>query len=265
MAGGRMTVPRDVEPRPRAGRPSPPSSGPSLGGAVRAAVTDFFFNSWRVVPLNVAWGVVFLLALGLGVLVHPLLGLVALCLTAVPLAGLARLAARATRGLGVNLSDAAQPIRARPVAVLLAGVAFVASFAMLTVNLVAGFALGNALGWAFATAAGWGLATGACVACTFWPLLADPERDGASAPAVAKLAAVLVLAHPFRIGVLAVLLVVLLAVSTVAFAALVSVSVAFALLVAARYVLPAADRLEARMVELGRMAPLRIPSDVEDD
>jgi hypothetical protein len=241
-----------------------PPGGPSLAGALRAAGGDFFYNSWRVVPLNVVWGIAFLVALAATVLVNPVVGLVAVVITAIPLAGLARLGGRATRGMDVNFSDGWEPVRMRPRAVLLAGVAFALSFVLFTVNLLMGFALGNAIGWAFATAAGWGLVTAVGLGFTFWPLLTDPERDTAPSIGIARLAGLLVLAHPFRIGALSLALAVLLAASTVAFAALVSVSVGYAMLVAARYVLPAADRLEARLVATGRMAPLRVVPDADE-
>ncbi|HEU4571888.1 MAG TPA: hypothetical protein VFR93_04320, partial [Candidatus Limnocylindrales bacterium] len=64
----------------------------------------------------------------------------------------------------------------------------------------------------------------------------------------------LVLAHPFRLGVLALVAGVLLVVSAVLFAALVTVSLAFVALLAARYLLPAADRLEARLDGIVRQA-----------
>ena len=50
------------------------------------------------------------------------------------------------------------------------------------------------------------------------------------------------LAFPLRLGVLLVLVAVLLAVSTVALVAILSISLAFAALVCCRYVLPATDR-----------------------
>ena len=62
-----------------------------------------------------------------------------------------------------------------------------------------------------------------------------------------RLAALLAFAHPVRLGALALVLLVILAASTVVFAALVTVSVALCAFIACRYVLPAADRLEARL------------------
>jgi hypothetical protein len=62
-----------------------------------------------------------------------------------------------------------------------------------------------------------------------------------------RLAALLVLAHPVRVVGLGLVLAALIVISVVAVVALLTVSVAFAALVATRYVLPAADRLEARL------------------
>jgi hypothetical protein len=55
---------------------------------------------------------------------------------------------------------------------------------------------------------------------------------------------------------LGVLCAILLVVSTIAFAALVMVSVAFVALLAATYLLPAADRLEARLGGPVRRSPI---------
>ena len=157
-------------------------------------------------PLNVVWGVLLMLALGLVVSRYPLGALALVVVTAIPLAGLARLAGRATRGLDVNLSDGWEPIRTRPRAVMIAGAGFMVATVILTLNLLAGFALGNAVGGAFATAAGWGLVTAVSLGFAFWTLLTDPKRDTASGREIARLAALLVLAYPFRIGALAVIL-----------------------------------------------------------
>jgi hypothetical protein len=80
-----------------------------------------------------------------------------------------------------------------------------------------------------------------------WPILLDPARAAEPARDRLRLAALLVLAHPLRVAGLGLVLAVLVVVSTVAVIALVTVSVGFGALVASRYVLPAADRLEARL------------------
>jgi hypothetical protein len=55
-----------------------------------------------------------------------------------------------------------------------------------------------------------------------------------------------VVAHPLRVGALALVVGLMLLVSTILFAALLSVSLAFCSLLSCRYVLPLADRLEGR-------------------
>jgi hypothetical protein len=168
---------------------------------------------------------------------------------ALPLAGLFRLGAMATRGRDVNLSDALDPARTSALPVLVAGAAFALTTVVLATNLVAGLLAGAVLAWAIATAAFWGLTVTLAVGFAFWPLAVDPERAAVPFRARARLALLLVLAHPGRMAALAIALVLVLAASTVVFAALVTVSVGFAALVACRYVLPAADRLDRTLQE----------------
>jgi hypothetical protein len=84
------------------------------------------------------------------------------------------------------------------------------------------------------------------LAVTTWPLLLDPVRAREGVRPTLRLGVLLTLAHPIRLGVLALLLAAFLVVSTVLAAALVTISGALTMLVAAHYVLPAADRLEGR-------------------
>ena len=85
-----------------------------------------------------------------------------------------------------------------------------------------------------------------------WPgsRLAAPRRSGPRDRPSGdrlRLAALLLLAHPVRIGALGVVLAIFLALSTVAIVALLTISVSFAALVASHFVLPAADRLDAQL------------------
>jgi uncharacterized membrane protein YesL len=114
-------------------------------------------------------------------------------------------------------------------------------------NLVNGILSGSLPGWAFATLAFWGLGGTWIYAWVAWPIFLDPVRTSQPARDRLRLAALLVLAHPFRVGGLGLVLAGLVVVGTVAVVALVTVAVGFAALVASRYVLPAADRLEARL------------------
>jgi hypothetical protein len=233
------------DPPTAAGSPLP--RAPSLGGALRAGASDLFFNSWRAVPVNIAVGAVLILALLAWANAGVLVGVAVSVLVAPPLAGLFRLGARATRGLDVNLSDAIDPMRESPAAVLLAGVAFAVVTLMLSVNVVTGLLVGGILPWMVSTAAAWGLLATLVLGFTYWPLAVDPARARMRPLARARLAALLAFAHPVRLGALALVLAVILAASTVVFAALLTVSVALCAFIACRYVLPAADRLEARL------------------
>jgi hypothetical protein len=185
--------------------------------------------------------------------------------TVVPLAGIARLAARSVRGVDVSLGQWSEPIRQRPRAVLIAGTAFALLTLVFVLNGVAGLAMGDALGFAITTAAVWGILASLSYGFVFWPLLADPERDTAPSGALARFAGLVVLAYSFRIAALSLVFGALLIVSTVAFAALITITVAYVMLVSTRYVLPAADRLEAGLIASGRMTPLRIETLVDRD
>jgi hypothetical protein len=220
---------------------------PRLAGAVRAAAVDFYYHSIRLVPANVAWGVPFTMALWLafGGAIVP-----AICIAAtlgVPTAGIFRLATLAARGEDVNLSDAFAAWRAYFVPALVGGVALTVAATVFATNVATGVGIGSPPGWALATLAGWGLLATWTFSLAFWPLLVDPARHHLSSIARAKLAALLVIAFPGRLGALATVSAILAIISTVAFAAIVTVSVAFIALITARYCLPAADRLEARL------------------
>jgi hypothetical protein len=215
----------------------------SLPRALRRAAVDFYYQSIRLVPANVVWGIV-LLALGwaaisLGVWVAivgaPLLG--------PPLAGIYRLAGLVIRGQHVVLSDAFAAARELFVPALVAAAAVGWGLGLLALNVAIGTNTSSPLGWAFATLAGWGAVALLIYAVAVWPLLADPARAAEPARERARLAGYVVLAAPFRMFGLTVVIAVIAVVSTIAFAALVTISVAFIALVACHMVLPDADRL----------------------
>ena len=104
----------------------------------------------------------------------------------------------------------------------------------------------------FATLAGWGAVALLIYAAVVWPLLADPARATAPVRERAQLAGYVVLAAPFRMFALTVVVMVVTVVSTIAFAALVTISVAFVALVACHMVLPDTDRLVERLAERER-------------
>jgi len=227
---------------------------PGLAGTIASAVRDVYVNSWRLVIANLAWGGAFIAlyivglgALPLALLCAPLLGL--------PTISIYRLAALIARGVPVSLSDAFGTWRSlfRPAVVLAGGLSF--TWLVLIANVVLGIANASLLGWAMATVAVWALVMTALVALAAWPLLADPWRDDLDLRARVRLATLLVLAHPVRLCLLGLVLGAILVGSTIVFAALLIISVAFVALVSSGYVLPAADRLEARLGGVVRRGP----------
>jgi hypothetical protein len=220
-------------------------ASPAIGGALRAAAVDFYFHSWRLVPANAIWGAA-LVGLLLLVTIAPFLALLFLPILAFPTVGLFRLAALIARGEAVAFSDAlaAWRLYAGPTLLAGAGLSFVGL--VFAVNIFGGLSAGSAIGWGLATFAIWGLLAMAAFASSLWPLLVDPLRADLSVRRRFRLAGLLVLAFPLRLGLLALVLLVILAISTVLFAALLTVSVAYCALVACHYVLPAADRFEGR-------------------
>lgn len=223
-----------------------PTRPPRVLGAVRAAASDFFYNSWRLVPANAlvagtAVGIVLLAAVvGLGA------ALIALPLLAFPVAGLFRLAALIARGRDAVLSDvwSVWPLAWRPILVF--GLALTAAVVVLGTNLVVGIANGGGLSLWIAVMSGWGLLIAWPLALVGWTVLMDPDREGVPAGDRLRLAGLLLLAHPVRLLAFGGAVVAFLLVSTVLFAAVLTVSLALAALVTARYILPAADRLATR-------------------
>jgi hypothetical protein len=217
----------------------------SLGGAVRVALQSAYYHSWRLLPANVVWAVTAIAVL-VGTLVTPV-GLLLLPVLALPTAGLFRISTRITRGASVSFWDAIDAWRVAVPSTLAIGAAILLGTLILGTNVVIGLGGASPISWALATLAAWGLLAGWLFVWTFWPILVDPARSDRSVVERARLAALLVLARPLRIAALAAFLGVFLVVSTVAIVALVTISMALSALIASRYVLPAADRLEMRL------------------
>ena len=218
---------------------------PGVGSAFRAALVDFYLNSLRFVAANLVWGAT-LIAVWLayqaaapGALLLPLL--------AFPTASIFRMAALVVRGESVSWSDGLRVWRTEAGPVLLLGIALVGAATLFVANIVNGVSGGGVLGWVIATAAAWGALMAWLVSWAAWPLLLDPARADRPVRERLRLAVLLVLAYPLRMALLGVTLAVIVLVSSVAVIALMTISVSFAALVATRYVLPAADRLEERM------------------
>ena len=221
----------------------------SLPRALRRAAVDFYYQSIRLVPANVVWGIV-LVALGWAAIsVGVWVAIVGAPLLGPPLAGIYRLAGLVTRGQHVVLSDAFAAARELFVPALVTAAAVGWGLGLLALNVAVGIDTSSPLGWGFATLAGWGAVALLIYAVAVWPLLADPARATEPARQRARLAGYVVLAAPFRMFGLTVVIAVLAVVSTIAFAALVTISVAFIALVACHMVLPDADRLVEHLAE----------------
>jgi uncharacterized membrane protein YesL len=220
-------------------------AAPTIRGAIRAAAQNAYFHSWRLLPANVVWAVV-AIGLATAVLITPA-AILLLPLLALPTAGIFRVTTRIARGQAVSFWDAVDAWRTDVGRTLVFGSALALMTGVLGFNVLTGLASASALGWAMATLAAWGLVAAWLVAWIGWPLLVDPERADLPFSDRIRLAGLLVLAHPLRIGALGAVLAIFLVLSAIAIVALVTISVAFAALVASQYALPAADRFEAHL------------------
>lgn len=220
-----------------------------LGDAIRAALTDYYFNSVRLVPANVGWGAGLVVVVVIGS-VWPPGGLLLLPLLALPTAGVFRLAACIVRAAPEpGWDEIVWPYRyAMRSTLALGGIAVMATL-VLAGNVAMGIAgRGDLIGWVLATLAGWGLVAVWVSTLVAWPLVVDPARDGQPARQKLRLAGALLLVDPVRVGGLSVAALVVVVVSTILTAALLTISVAFVALLACRMVYPLADRLEPAIV-----------------
>jgi hypothetical protein len=222
----------------------PVAPSPRLGSVLRTAATDFYFNSWRLVPANLAWGLSLVAVVVLTAMWPP--AIVLLPFLAIPAAGIARMAALVARGQSLGFSDFGSGVTRSWREALVVGAAAALLAIVFTSNLVIGLGSGNPAGWLFGAFALYGDIGLAMMAVATWPILVDPMRDELPLARRLRLAALVILAWPGRMAGLTLLLAVLMIVSTIAFAAALMVSAAYSSLVAARYVLPLADRFEER-------------------
>jgi len=220
---------------------------PRLGAVVRAAFSDFYFNSLRLVAANLIWSVAVAL-LWFGFLMAPPVALL-VPLLAFPTASLFRIAGLVHRGELASFWDGLAVWRTDAPSILLLGVAIAGCMAVFLLNISVGILSGSPIGWSLATLAAWGAGVTWLFAWTAWPVLLDPRRASRPVRDRIRVAGLLVIAFPMRFAMLGVVLAVILVASTIATIALATIGVAFAALVATRYVLPAADRLEARLAD----------------
>ena len=219
---------------------------PGIGRALRDAAVDLYYHSIRLVPANLAWGAALVLVLVLASQGAWPLALLASPLLTLTLVGVARLAGHIVRGEEVVLSDAWSAARERARPAVLLGILSVAATAILGTNIVVGLATGTPVGLMLAALAAWGLVGLWLTSLPFWILLADPVRTAWSAADAIRLTALLLLARPLLLVGLGVASALVLAVSAVLVAALLIFAVAYAALITAHVILPAADRLSAQ-------------------
>lgn len=218
---------------------------PSLPGSVQAALFDFYYNSWRLVPANLLWGLGLLGVLFL-LLTLPVAAVPAAVLLAVPAVGMFRLAAQIVREEPVSFRDSLHAWRRFLGRALISGAVLVAISFVMLFNTVLGLLNPELVLWVISVMSVWGLLATWVVAVPYWALLTDPVREDEPLRAKLRLAAVLVLLSPLRFAVLLLIVAFVLITSAIFFAALLTISVAFVALLATRYTLPAADRLERR-------------------
>jgi hypothetical protein len=221
-----------------------PPDPPSIGRALREAASDFYFNSWRLVPANLVWSALLIVVI-LGTTIW-LPAVLLSALLALPVAGMHRMAALLHRGDPAGFGDFVNGMRKFFGPALLVGSLGVLLAVVFSANVYLGLEIGGVLGWSFSAFALYGDIGLAMFLVAAWPILVDPFREDLPVRSRLRLAALVILARPGRMFAVTLLIVALLLISTALFAALLTVSVAFVSLVATRYVLPAADRLEGR-------------------
>ena len=119
------------------GAPAPLPQPPTLRGALRDSISDFYFNSWRLVPANLLWG------LGLarrlpGRLIWWPLALVLAPLLCLPLVTMHRIGGRIVRGGDVSLSDGLRAWREVGVAAVVVGASRSSPLRSMLANLIGG-------------------------------------------------------------------------------------------------------------------------------
>jgi uncharacterized membrane protein YesL len=226
-------------------RAEPEGAPPRLRRALRRAAVDLYYNAWPFLGANVAIGLILLAAFYGSVLIGPWL-LVLVAVAVVPAAGTMRMATRLHRVGHTDLGDFAEVFRGRG-RILLLGVAQLAIGVVLAIDIAVALAWGSWIGTILLVGAAYGIAVLWAVAVVAWPILLDPARDALPIRARLRLAFIVVLLEPRRVAGVAIAGGLVLAVSTVLIAPILTFSVAFVWLLLAGYALPLADAVEARL------------------
>ena len=217
----------------------------SIAAALRRSVSDLYFNSWRLAPANLVWGVLLVAILLIGP--ATMLGLGLTVLLAVPAAGVYRMAALIARDEPAAFSDFVDGMRRSAPAAVATGAAATLLAVVFVTNVRVGLGADNPILWFVGAMALWGLVGLAMFLVGFFPVLVDPRRAGEPVRRRAILAGLAVLGRPIRTLAVTLVVLLILAVSTVLVAALVLVGLAYVALVSARVMLPLIDDLEERL------------------
>ncbi|MCA1588311.1 MAG: hypothetical protein LC744_06585 [Chloroflexi bacterium] len=212
---------------------------------LREAASDLYYHSPRLIAGNLLWGVVLLASLWFGLAAPPLLLIGGVILVPISI-GIMRMATSVVREGHTVLSDFSAAFRPRAWRHLALGLGQLMLLVVAAVDLLIGVQLGGMLGTFLALSAIYMLFAVWGLGVTCWPVLLDPVRAEEPIRQNLRLGVAVALAGPVRLTGVALLLAACLAASTILAALLLTVAVAFVFLVAAHYVLPAADRLEGR-------------------
>ena len=218
---------------------------PRLGAVLREAASDLYYHSLRLVPGNLLWGVVLLATLWFGIAAPALLLIGGVALVPVSI-GLMRMVTSVVRDGHTVMSDFGAALRPEAWRHLLLGMGQLLLLVVAVVDMLIGVQLGGLLGTFLAVSAIYMLFAVWGLGVTCWPVLLDPLRDDEPIRQKLRLGVAVALTGPVRVTGVALLLAAFLTASAILAALLLTVAVAFVFLVAARYVLPAADRLEGR-------------------
>ena len=211
---------------------------------LRTAAEDLYYHGVRLVVGNLVWGICAVLTAF--AVTRSILGLIALAIMIPLTAGLMGMATAVVRERSVVMSDFARPLRRRSWRLLVLGAAQFGLSVVVAFDLFLGLQIGGAFGLVMAIVAFYsGLALWV-LAWTIWPIVTDPGRLDEPVRSGVRLGALLVLAHPIRMGLMALVLAVITVASTILAAAIITFAAAYLALVAAHYVLPSADRIEGR-------------------
>jgi hypothetical protein len=211
---------------------------------MRDAASDFYYNGWPFLIANVAVTGVVLLAVYGSLYAGPWFLLLA-AVAVVPAAGTMRMATRLRRDGHTDLGDFAE-VRHRG-RILLLGLAELAVAVVLVVDIAIALSLGSWLGVVLLIGSAYGAVVLWALSLVAWPILLDPTRDSMPIRARLRLAVLVLFVHGRRVGILAVVSALLLVVSTLLVAPVLTVAVSFVWLLAAGLGLVLADDVEARL------------------